>query len=180
VYKAARQANRVLLQDLYLAAISTAAGGNIPRPRDFLDVRVFTTTGADERYEQLKSYGNARIGKDQIANLDQRFVMCVRPSMRTYLEKLSKLKSFDNGVVFYSMWEGYKENPDMANFLNFMREKGVRIVSLHTSGHADCDTIDALVEKVKPSVIIPVHTENSAWFSRYRDIDIVEDQVFSF
>ena len=178
VYKAARQAKRILLQDLYLAAISTAAGGCIPRPRDFFDVRVFTTTGADERYEQLRSYGDARIGKKFIVN--QNFIMCVRPSMRTYLEKLTELKSFDNGVLLYSMWEGYKEHADMADFLNFMRGEGVKVISLHTSGHADGNTIDDLVEKVRPSVIIPVHTENSAWFSRYQGVAIIEDQVFSF
>jgi ribonuclease J len=100
--------------------------------------------------------------------------------MRTYIEKLPKRISLNNGVLFYSMWEGYKVREDMADFLNFMRGKGIRIVSLHTSGHADGETINALVQKVKPSVIIPVHTENSSWFSRYQAITIVEDQVFSF
>jgi ribonuclease J len=78
------------------------------------------------------------------------------------------------------MWEGYKEHADMADFLNFMRGEGVKVISLHTSGHADGNTIDDLVEKVRPSVIIPVHTENSAWFSRYQGVAIIEDQVFSF
>ena len=178
LYKAARHVNRILLQDLYLAAVSTAAGGNIPRPQDFSHVRVFPTSGADDRYEQLQSYGKAKIGRQNIARL--KFVMCVRSSMRAYIEKLSNLISLDNGVLLYSMWEGYKEHVDIAAFIDYTQGKGVKVISLHTSGHADGNTIDALVKKVKPSVIVPVHTENSAWFSRYQDITIVRSQKFSF
>ncbi len=178
MYKAARRTNRVLLQDLYLAAVSTAAGKSIPHPKDFSDIGVFLTNGADGRYEELQSYGEAKISRQNIAKLN--FVMCVRPSMRTYIEKLSDLMPFDNGVLLYSLWEGYKENEDMATFLAFMQKKGVKVDSLHTSGHADSSTIDALIRKVQPTAIIPVHTEHSDWFDRYHDITIVKNQVFSF
>ena len=100
--------------------------------------------------------------------------------MRAYLEKLSSLMSFENGVLFYSLWEGYKEKEDMAAFISFIQGKGVKVISLHTSGHADSNTIDALIKKVQPSTIMPVHTENSNWFERYEDITTVKDQAFSF
>ena len=41
---------------------------------------------------------------------------------------------------------------------------GLRLVSLHTSGHADPDTIRSLIERVQPTEIIPIHTENAGWF----------------
>jgi ribonuclease J len=178
MYKTAIHTKRVLLQDLYLAAVSTAAGGNIPNPKGFSGIRVFLTNGASDRYTQLQSYGEAKIGRRSIAML--KFVMCVRPSMQAYLEKLSSLMSFENGVLFYSLWEGYKEKEAMAVFISFMQGKGVKVISLHTSGHADSGAIDALIKKVQPSTIIPVHTENSNWFERYEDITIVKDQAFSF
>lgn len=177
IYKATRRTNRVLLQDLYLAAVSTAAGGHIPKPIDFPDIHVFPTNGASHRYEQLQRYEAAKIGRQRITKL--KFVMCVRPSMQAYLEKLSSLMSFENGVLFYSMWEGYKTNEDMESFISYMQGKGIKVVSLHTSGHADSSTIDALIKKVQPSVIIPVHTEYSNWFDRYEDITIIKDQAFS-
>lgn len=37
--------------------------------------------------------------------------------------------------------------------------------SMDTSGHADADTIKRLIAHVNPTEIIPVHTENAAWFT---------------
>jgi mRNA degradation ribonuclease J1/J2 len=39
------------------------------------------------------------------------------------------------------------------------------VVELHTSGHADADTFKRLIAHVNPGEIIPVHTENAAWFT---------------
>ena len=178
VYKATRRNNRILLQDLYLAAVSSAAGKNIPNPKDFSDIRVLLTNGSNERYKELSTYGQAKIGKQSVAK--KKFVMCIRPSMRCYLDKLSELVPFEDSLLIYSMWDGYKKKEDMADFLTYMHGKGVKIVSLHTSGHADSDTIDAIIQAVQPKAIIPVHTENAAWFQRYHDIQVVKDQLFCF
>lgn len=48
-----------------------------------------------------------------------------------------------------------------------MESLGVKIHVLHTSGHADVETIDKLVNRVLPKMIIPVHTENPEWYERY-------------
>lgn len=68
----------------------------------------------------------------------------------------------------------------MVTFFDFMKKKGVKVVSLHTSGHADTNTIDALIQKVQPKTIIPVHTINSGWFDRYHDIRIIKSQTYTF
>ena len=36
------------------------------------------------------------------------FIICIRPSMINYLEKLNEISSFENGILFYSMWKGYQ------------------------------------------------------------------------
>lgn len=171
IYKAARKSQRVLLLDLYTAAITTVAGKNIPNPRTFAGVRVFML-GGDERHDELLTYGKKKIGRAQIADID--YVMCVRPSMKRYLQKLAEFGSFENGILFYSMWDGYRKKSEMDNFLKFMHKQGVTIIPLHTSGHADAKTIDALIKAVQPKRIIPVHTENAAWFNRYRKVCAVE------
>lgn len=165
MYKAARKAGRIFAQDLYMAAVACAAGGSIPNPKTFADVRVFMTFGGDKRYAQLQEFGEKKIGRSGIART--KFVMCVRPSMRSCLEKLSDELSFDGGILLYSMWEGYLLKEDVADFLSFMQAKGVTVIPLHTSGHADAATIDSLVKHVAPTTIIPIHTENAAWFDRY-------------
>ena len=87
------------------------------------------------------------------------FVMCVRTSMLEYLKGLAKIMSFDNGVLVYSFWSGYKETDEMKTFLAECEKLGLTVVTLHTSGHADYDTIKRLVETVNPTEIIPIHTE---------------------
>jgi ribonuclease J len=88
--------------------------------------------------------------------------------MLTYLKKLNNLRSFENGVLIYSIWSGYKERPNMKKFLDEMQKRGLKVITLHTSGHADPQTIDELINTVRPKVIIPVHTENAEWFDRYK------------
>lgn len=175
-YKASTRNGKLFLQDLYMAGITSAIGGNIPNPRTFENVRVFLTIGGDEDHETLCSYGDKKIGKYGIAKSD--FAMCIRSSMRNYLEKLSELIPFDNGILFYSMWSGYKEEKGMAEFLEFMESKGVKIHDLHTTGHADTKTIDDIIAKVSPDLLIPIHTTNPCWFEKYKDINIlIQDNI---
>ena len=177
-FKAARRTGRILIQDLYMAEVASAAGESIPNALTFSGVRVFIMNGWNGRYELLDSkYRKAKIGRAGIAK--QKFLMCVRPSMQLYLEKLSEEISFDGGILFYSMWEGYKQKEDIAEFLQFMQGKGVQIVDLHTSGHADEASIRKLVEDVVPKYIIPVHTENADWFEQYDSYTVIRDKEFS-
>ena len=178
VFKAARRCGRVLVQDLYMAEVATAADKTIPNPVTFSGVRVFITNGQNGRYELLDSkYRNTKIGRSGIAK--QQFVMCVRPTMQNYLEKLSEELPFEGGILFYSMWDGYKQKEDVGSFLRFMQSKGVRVIDLHTSGHADAKTIQTLIDDVDPKYIIPIHTENAVWFQQCEGRTIVSDQTFS-
>ena len=157
MYRAAKRTGRVFLEELYMAEIAASPGGSIPNP-DFSDVYAFITNPS--RYEDLTGF--RRIGKKQIAK--SKFVMCVRSSMLGYLKSLNKLMDFDNGLLVYSMWNGYKVKAEMKEFISECEAMGLRIIDLHTSGHADHKTISALIDRLKPTEIIPIHTENPDWF----------------
>ena len=171
-YKIANTTKRPFLLDTYAGLITDIVGGNIPNPRTFSNVRIFLTN--QDKYEILENYPQNKIGKREIAS--KNFMMCVRTSMKKYLEDRSKEFSFEGCVLFYSMWEGYKKQENMKEFLKFMEEKGVKIISLHTSGHADKKDFDNLIKKVEPKIIIPVHTENSEWFKRYENCEVICDK----
>lgn len=163
-YHVAQKTNRLFLEDLYTADLAMAAGHIAPEPDIDTGIRVFMT-GGDHQYRRLLEYGKAKIGKHEIVK--HSFLMCVRQSMRNYLEKLNDLISFENGVLFYGMWKGYMEQPEMQEFIDFMQRKGVTLHILHTSGHADAMTIDRLIRAISPKLIVPVHTENPEWFHQY-------------
>ena len=164
MYRAAKRSGRAFLEELYMAEITAAIGGSIPNPA-FSDVFAFITNPG--RYELLSKYKN-RIGKERIAKAP--FVMCVRSSMLRYLKSLSELMNFEGGLLIYSMWEGYKKQPQMQAFLNACSEMGLSIISLHTTGHADPQTIRALIAHTNPNEIIPIHTEAPEWFANLRNI----------
>ena len=172
LYKIANATKRLFLIDTYVGVITDTIGGNIPNPRTFFNVKIFLTT--PNKHEILENYPQNKIGKNEIANSN--FMMCIRSSMKRYLENRSKEFSFEGCVLFYSMWKGYKKQENMKEFLKFMEEKGVEIISLHTSGHADEKDFDKLIKKVEPKIIIPVHTENSEWFKRYEYCEIICDK----
>lgn len=161
VYKAAKRNNRILLQDLYLAEITSSIKDSIPNPITFNDVYVFVTNYLNpnsKRYKLFSKY-EKKISKENISK--QKFVMCIRSSMCRYLDSLSKKMSFDDGVLVYSLWKGYLENDEMKEFFELCTKLGLKIKYLHTSGHADENALKQLVNHVKPKYIIPVHTENS-------------------
>lgn len=157
MYRAAKRSERIFLQEVYMADVTSSIGGSIPNP-GFNDVYAFITN--PKRHDALVKY--RRMGKERMAKTP--FVMCVRSSMLRYLQGLSKIMNFDGGLLVYSMWSGYQQQPEMSHFLKECEDMGLRSVTLHTSGHADPDTIQKLIERVQPNEIIPVHTENPEWF----------------
>ena len=173
-YNIAQRTNRIFLEDLYTAGILSSVGKDVPAPGTN-GVRVFMIGGRDT-HEALMKYDECKIGQRAIAKAD--FLMCIRPSMIKTLKKINELRSFENGVIFYSMWKGYQEREYMKDFLEYMRSTGVKIHTLHTSGHADIETIDRLVEKAAPKMIIPVHTENPKWFEKYGIPLLINEKSF--
>lgn len=170
-YKAAKKSNRLFLEELYAAVITEAAGEKIPNPRDFNDVRAFITTKYEPDsplYKKLCEYEDRKIGMKSMHK--KPFAMCVRASgqMRKYLKELREYVDFSGGVLVYSMWSGYKEKPDMAEFLKFCSDElGLQTVTLHTSGHADPGTIEKLIDSVNPTEVEGIHTENIEWFQKF-------------
>jgi len=168
MYRAAKRSDRIFLEDLYMSEITTAIGGSIPNPsvKGFDDVRCFLTTGYKMehfRYQLFDKYQAKKISKTQISKSS--FVMCIRSSMFRYIKLLSEKMSFTDGLLIYSFWSGYRKQSEMTSFLEECGQLGLKIITMHTSGHADKETLIRLIEWIKPKAIVPVHTENAEWFS---------------
>lgn len=162
----AKRTDRIFLEDIYTAQIAVSSGVTEIIPKRG-EVYAFLTRGGDKEYDAIQQFSNAKIGKNTIAK--KRFLMTVRPSMIGYLENLSELVAFTGGMLFYALWKGYQEQPYVQKFLDFMESKGVKIHTLHTSGHANAETIDELISKISPKTIVPIHTENADYFKKFAD-----------
>jgi len=46
----------------------------------------------------------------------------------------------------------------MQKMMRFIKKKNMKFCQVHTSGHAEIDTLKKVVKKLKPEEIIPIHT----------------------
>ena len=128
----------------------------------------YISSTAGQKSDLYKCEGLCTYG----ANLDEKlrkqgFCMLVRAGNPSHKRIMDKFKD-DDPLIIYSMWKGYLDEERVKAFID-----GYRKVDVHTSGHADANTIDDIVKKTMPSTIIPVHTENDDWFSKYNNTKII-------
>lgn len=168
MYRAAKRSNRMFLEEVYMADVASAAGKNIPNP-SFSDVYAFVTS--PRKFNELKKYKH-KIGRSFI--VQKSFVMCVRNSMLRYMKSLETRMSFEEGILVYSFWNGYRETESMKYFLSECEKLGLKIIVLHTSGHADERTLKRLIETVNPKLLLPIHTESAERFEEIVPNVIIE------
>lgn len=141
IYKACRKTGHILLIDHTQARILNAAGGSIPHPRSHKGIKIV-------QLSELK----------QSADRALPFVMLIRTSMVGKINDL--LDKTPNALMIYSMWSGYRKKEDVMRLLETFNRHNCPIYTLHTSGHADSNAIEQLINTVAPQEIVYVHGEN--------------------
>jgi len=173
IYKACLRTGKIFVVDVYVAKVlkelSEFAG--IPYPSDnFKNMKVIfphftsrrlTNEGKEKVLYQFKKY---KITKEEISNQSKKIVMIVRPSMQKDLENI---KGIEGGNLIYSMWEGYLQKSNTKKFIGYLTNRKFSINKIHTSGHADTETLKKMVEAIKPKNIVPIHTFEG---DKYKDI----------
>jgi ribonuclease J len=100
----------------------------------------------------------------------------------------------DGGTYVYSSSEAWSEEQNvdfvrLGQWLDFFKMKsyGFSIVAkddvlkpeftkgYHASGHASMSDLEHVISEIDPEVIIPVHTENPTWFSKFGKTAIPEE-----
>ncbi len=165
VYKAVRDSGRALVVDIYTAEImANLAKGNprLPHPaRSFPLVRVFftkKTTGkvfTEGQNERAYRFVPFKITRDELEGAPGKYAMIVRASMRCDLEPL---KGLEGGLVIYSQYRGYLQQPSLRDFIAFTEARGMTFKPIHTSGHADRSTLNRMVKALSPRHLVPIHT----------------------
>jgi len=164
IYRACVRSNKTLVVDVYVATIlkELSKYAAIPYPsNDFINLKVMFPRYTSNRLvregnEQiLYQFKKFKITKEEISNQSEKIVMLVRPSMQTDLERISRI---DGGNLIYSMWEGYLQKSNTKKFIEYLTKKNFTINKIHTSGHADTQTLKKMVEAIKPKNIVPIHT----------------------
>ncbi len=89
------------------------------------------------------------------------FVMLVRAN--TFSKKI--MKKFPESKFIYSQWEGYlkKDFPEYEYLQKMVPED---YIYLHTSGHADFNSLKQVAQIVDPNILVPIHCEDPSNFEK--------------
>lgn len=162
-YKASKKTNKNFIQDAFTSNIVLSLeNNNIPNPKTFQDVYTWIPTRYKTKSYKFKIkyiYPLKKYSK-QKSYIDNKYALMIKTSMIRDIEKLYNKNHITNACLIYSMWEGYKEKEEMKEFFQNITKYGIHdIIDLHTSGHADKDTIK-LLNNLNATKVIPIHTTN--------------------
>ena len=100
---------------------------------------------------------------------EERYEEFLSPFIEDYKAGITK----EMPVIIYSMWDGYVEednkakNQEWIDFLKKQEDKGVEVLHLHTSGHAQAKMLADVINAVAPEEEIrPMHTEHPEMFEK--------------
>ena len=165
IFRSCKKCGKLFVIDFYIATVLyelTKLGYRLPYPSpNFSEVRVFFPKYMQKRIENfnkkdlIEQFKKYEITIEEINEKANNIVMTIRQSMDYEIDRIENIAG---GNVIYSMWEGYKETPNTEKFLANLMKRGAKIISIHTSGHADCYTLKKLVSTIKPLELIPIHT----------------------
>jgi ribonuclease J len=180
IYKACLKTDKILVVDVYLATIlkELSKFAKIPFPsKDFENLKVVFPYFTSKRLSNsgnegvLYQFKNYKITKKEISSQSEKIVMIVRPSLQKDLEHINDI---DGGNLIYSMWDGYLLKPDTKKLIDYLTNRKFTVHKIHTSGHADIETLKQMVEAIKPKFIVPIHTFNGSEYQKIFSTPVIE------
>ena len=183
IYHAAKKAKRCFVCDNYQAKILKIVSKNLKRHTSFYNIDYDQNKIPAGRFFSLRRKQFAK-GQESHQSREQN-PYSFSGKLKPYLEKhgfcmlirandafkplLDEYANLDEAKIYYSMWNGYMDSDKPAfskSLYDFL--SAYKVEHMHTSGHADFDTLKEVFDTVKPKRgIIPIHTEAP---EKFRDL----------
>lgn len=160
--KACIKTKRKMAFDPFMMAITKRVGHIRTKPVGFTSYWIEAEKSPKiHRYftEDISLYTDA----SSISQM-QDLAIFVRPTMGEFMSRLNDHKPLAGSTLLYSMWKGYQSKPPVAEFLQLCKGMDMEIVELHTSGHAYREMLEKAIARLKPEVVVPIHTESAESF----------------
>jgi len=161
IYRAVKRAGKRLVIDLYTAFVLdklSSISSSIPQ-FDWREIRLLyiyyhAQKLAEHDRKLLYKYKKARIRWEEIQAAPQDMVILSKdnPYFRSVVRKLGIT---GEAKSIYSMWHGYLERTDLAQFLE---SNNIELLEIHTSGHAYVEDLKKLARILDPRFVVPIHT----------------------
>lgn len=161
LFRAAKQAGRLFVFDLYAATITAATRRETIPQASWKDIRVFVPQSQRVRVKEARQFERVahirglRMYPEQLGALAERLVITFRSSMLGDLERADCLNGAE---AVWSMWPGYLEQPSGVALNARLTELGIPLTIAHASGHAMVADLQRLVAAINPKRVVPIHT----------------------
>lgn len=162
IFRAVRRSGKTLVIDLYTAFVLdklSVLSQNIPQ-FNWEGVRVLfghyhAQKLAEHDLKLLYKYRHSKIEFEEIQSNPNDKVLLAKDSRYFRNKIIAKLSETSQATAIFSMWHGYLEKSDLADFL---KSNNIPLTEIHTSGHAYISQLERLASALKPRWIIPIHT----------------------
>ena len=180
LFRACKRCGKTLVIDPYTANVLAAVARlnpHIPTVTTAKQMRVYfpyyLTKRLLERNPESYIYSleprKNKVSYNDFMTKPKRYVMLVRPTTLTYLQRIKA----PHIRLVKSIWDGYWDEPNIERFRSWVEEHCEAVKDIHSSGHADTQSLQRIVEFVRPKTIVPIHTDAP---KRFCDI-FVNDNV---
>ncbi len=163
-YRAAVKTNSLFVVDLYTAYLLDELQGfsKIPYPnasfknlRVFFSKRMMTHLYRQNRKDIVYKFRAFEISIEELKAGKRGAFLIFRDSL---LEDIKRIGNFKDSVLIYSMYTGYMKEPRFETVQQFLKDNGIDLEVIHTSGHATFQDLKKLVSALRPEMVIPIHT----------------------
>lgn len=195
LYRACIKSNRILCVDLYTAYVLElvhASNEKIPSIKTHSNLMVYfphrltsLLIDKDEKLVYGLRRGATKLVKGDLSVNPSKYVVLFRPKL---LGDLGRYINNTRVCITSSIWAQYweQDKPEMKRLKAWLAAKPElrkRLPDIHTSGHADVESLQEIAEHIQPKAIIPIHTEHSESFStlfpNYNVMDVADEVRYS-
>lgn len=177
LYRACIKTNRILCVDLYAAYVLElvhASNDKIPSIKTHDNLMIYFPhrmtsfmIDKDEKLVYGLRRGATKLVKGDLSVNPSKYVVLFRPKLLGDLGRyINNTKVCLTTSIWVQYWE--QDKPEMKRLKAWLAAKPElrkRLPDIHTSGHADVESLQEIVEHIQPKTIIPIHTEHSESFS---------------
>jgi len=174
-YRAAVKTNSLLVVDLYTAYLldELRVFAKIPYPnssfknlRVFFSKRMMTHLYRQNRKDIVYKFRPFEISVEELKASKKGVFLIFRDSL---LEDIRRIGNFKDSVLIYSMYKGYMKEPRFEIVQQFLKDNGIDLRVIHTSGHATFQDLKKLVSALRPETVVPIHTFEPQMYIKFHD-----------
>ena len=166
LFRACIRCGKTLVVDPYTANVLAAVAElnpKIPTATTAEQMKVYfpphLTTRLTQRNQERYIYSlnpkQNKVSYDDFARSPEKYVMLVRPTTLSYLQQIKA----PHIRLIKSIWNGYWDDPNTERFRHWVEGHCEVVKDIHSSGHADIQSLQRIVEHIRPQTIVPIHTD---------------------